>query len=106
MFMGEAVWVDNKRFIFTSVDGTLANDPDDSGYSYRLQLSVMMHDTTMKELIPIKQADATHSYFITGINLEKGTIAIRVTQVKDEEDWADDDKLEQQDIEVEIPAAG
>ncbi|MBO4295968.1 MAG: hypothetical protein J5863_04355 [Desulfovibrio sp.] len=101
---GPAFWVDPHRFAITAVDaakGLRAAGKFDLWWS-----SVVLYDSVEKERIVIKEATATRTYVVNGVDGGKGTLEVFESSVKDPGDWADESKVKDEELSVPIPAAG
>ena len=57
-------------------------------------------------VIVLKQATAKENFIVTGVSEDGEKITISVTSVNSEKDWEDDEKRQESEITVEVPAAG
>lgn len=101
--MGPFAWIDAHRFIFVAVDEGkgLRSGTEDTWWT-----SPSLYDSVEDHLTVIKEAEATKNYVIAASDFEEGTLVIIEYSVKDEKDWADEDKVEEKELTVPIPAAG
>ena len=101
--MGPFAWIDAHRFIFLAVDEGkgLRSGTEDTWWT-----SPSLYDSVEDHLTVIKEAEATKNYVIAASDFEEGTLVIIEYSVKDEKDWADEDKVEEKELTVPIPAAG
>ena len=100
---GNAFWIDPHRFVFTIIDDGkgLRHGSQDRGWC-----SVALYDTAEEELVVLKEAAATQNYVVVGCGPETSMLDVWEHSVKDEKDWADEDKIEYKEHKVPIPAAG
>lgn len=101
---GPPFWVDPHRFAFTSVEpgkGARARDRFDLWWS-----SAKVYDSATGETAAVREASATRNYSVSGYDPEAGALTIWESSVKDEKDWGDDERTEEGEITVPVPAAG
>lgn len=102
-FMGhsDAWFVDNARFAFTMLDGSVERPPQGGLWG----TSAVLYDHTAKDgYVVLKGATATESFTVNDANANK--VVITVTSVKSEGDWKDEDKQQDSEITVDVPPAG
>ena len=100
---GPPFWVDPQRFAFNAVDakkGPRAEGRFDSWWS-----SAALYDSMKNKLIVLRQATATADYAVTGCDREGGALEIMESTVKEVKDWADDDKVGDREIRLNVPKA-
>ncbi|MBL3592324.1 MAG: hypothetical protein JMJ93_02300 [Synergistaceae bacterium] len=102
--LGSAAWIDAFRFVFTRDDAS--KGPRSDGLGQEGWISVVIYDAAMGEEIVIKEATETEDYLLCGVNVDEETLEILGRSVKTEEDWKDEEKIEDVEIVVPIPAAG
>ncbi len=98
---GPPFWVDPQRFAFNAVDakkGPRAEGKFDLWWS-----SVALYDTMKNSLTVLKQASATADYAVTGCDMKAGALEIMESTVKEVKDWADDDKVGDREIRLNVP---
>ncbi len=101
---GPPIWIDPYRFAFTYVDpkkGLRAEGKFDCFWS-----SAAVYDSAVDLLTVLKQADALNNYILNGYFEDSDTFEVWRSTVKDEKDWADDDKIDEKELSVPVPAAG
>ncbi len=103
--LGNNAWLDPVRFVFTRDDA----DKGSRGKGFDQQegwLSVMVYDTVIKKLIPVREATETQDYLLTGVDHDTGKLEILERSVKDTKDWNAPDRIEEKELSIPIPAAG
>lgn len=98
-----AFWVDPHRFVFTAFDKDkgLRRGSQERGWC-----SVALYDTGEEMLTVIREATATRNYIVNGCDHNGEMLDVWEHSVKDEKDWADEDKIEYKGHKVPVPAAG
>ena len=104
---GQLTWVDPVRFVMTRIDDT--REFEEGGYGWRV--SVVMYDLAIAagKTTVLKEATDTQNFWLEGVvegGGVLGVLAVREESVKSEKDWGDEEKTENREIRVEIPAAG
>jgi hypothetical protein len=102
---GNAVWIDHMRFVMTRIDdirggGSFAN------LGYGLRVSVVMHDSAASETVVLKEATDTRNYWLMEIIEDGEVLSVIEESVKSQDDWSDEEKTDEREIRVEVPAAG
>ncbi len=100
---GPPFWIDQQRFVFNAVDaekGPRAEGKFDLWWS-----SVTLCDSMKDKLTVLRQATATADYAVTGCDRKSGALEIMESTVKDEKDWADEDKVDDKELRLPVPKA-
>ena len=97
-------WVDPYRFVFTQEE--TSKGARGKGVQYEGWLSVVLYDLAMEELFVLSEATETQDYILVGVNHEEGLLEVLERSVKKVKDWDDEQKVEDKDMTVPIPAAG
>jgi hypothetical protein len=101
---GNAVWIDHMRFVMTRIDdirgGSFAN------LGYGLRVSVVMYDAAASETVVLKESTDTRNYWLKKVIEDGEALSIIEESVKSQDDLGDEEKTEEREIRVEIPAAG
>jgi hypothetical protein len=98
------VWIDNMRFAFTLIDeskGARHENADIPGW-----LTVAVFDSAVDLLTTVTEATKTESFMVNEYVEETGELVVMKISVKDEKDWADEDRQEIEEIRVPVPPAG
>ena len=97
-------WVGPNRFAFTFIDAS--KKARHEGADFSGWLSVVVYDSAVDLLTTVAEATKTEDFMLDGLDDETGELSITKFFVKDEKDWADEEKRETEDISRPIPAAG
>ena len=97
-------WIEPVRFVMTRIDDIRQGD-NFSQPAYGFRVSVVMYDAAASELTVLKEATDTKNYWFTSV-ADDGVLLVTEESVKSEKDWGDEDKTEEREIKVEVPAAG
>ena len=102
----EIAWLDDgMRIVFTRIDG-IREGGAFPGLSYGLQLSVILYDSAVEETIPLKEASVTKNFSFVSVSEDGEKITVLETSVRSPNDWADEEKIDEREISVPVPAAG
>ena len=101
-----AVWIDPIRFVTTRIDDTRDIPEPSSGRAFGYRVSVVMYDTAASETVVLKESTDTKNYWLNKVIEDGGALSVREESVKSQNDWGDEEKTEEREIRVEIPAAG
>ena len=102
----EIAWLDDgMRIVFTRIDG-IREGGAFPGLSYGLQLSVVLYDSAVEETIPLKEASVTKNFSFVSVSEDGEKITILETSVRSPKDWAGEEKINEREISVPVPAAG
>jgi hypothetical protein len=85
--------------VFTIADQDAAR-PDD----YAFGSSVALYDPAEGAIV-LKQATAKEDFTVKGVSEDGKKILISVASVESEKDWEDQEKRQESEITVEVPAA-
>ena len=97
-------WLDVRRFAFSRFEpGTSRGRPDDYPDEW---MSIAMYDATAGEEVVLKAATQTEEFMMDGFDDETGELVIIKFSVRNEKDWADEEKQEVEEMRVSLPAAG
>jgi hypothetical protein len=101
-----AVWIDPIRFVTTRIDDTRDIPEPSSGRALGYRVSVVMYDTAASETVVLKESTNTKNYWLDEVIEDGGALSIREESVKSRDDWGDEEKTEEREIRIEVPAAG
>jgi hypothetical protein len=101
-----AVWIDSIRFVTTRIDDVRDIPEPASGSAFGYRVSVVMYDTGASETVVLKESTDTKNYWFDEVIEDGGALSVREESVKSQDDWGDEEKTEEREIRVEIPAAG
>ena len=96
-------WIDNNRFAFSTVDSD--KGPRVEGMFDLWWCSVKLYDCKTGKTTVIREATATKNYALNGYNRETGALDITESVVKNAKDWEDEDKIDDKELSVPVPAA-
>ncbi|MBP3729935.1 MAG: hypothetical protein J6I40_00520 [Mailhella sp.] len=102
--LGHAEWIDWHRFVFTINDMTngVRSEADKiSGWH-----SVVVYDSAVDLLEPVKEATEKEDYVFYGFDREQDEISILRRTVQNKSDWGELRKVKQTMISASPPAAG
>jgi hypothetical protein len=97
-------WIDPHRVVFTRIDDI--REGESAGRSYYFKFSAIVYDSAVDLTTVLKEATDAANYIVGGIDEENGKIILFEETVKNPADWGDEEKMEQKEIAVDIPAAG
>ena len=102
-----AVWVDPVRFALTRIDDIREISEAATGpFSYAWRVSVVLHDTVAGKTMILKEATDTKNYWLSEVIEDGSALIVREESVPSDKDWGDEDKTKENEIRVEVPAAG
>jgi hypothetical protein len=101
-----AVWIDPIRFVTTRIDDVREIPESASGSVFGYRVSVVMYDTAASETVVLKESTDTQNFWFDRVIEDGGALSVREEFVKSQDDWGDEEKTEEREIRVEIPAAG
>ncbi len=102
---GFAEWIDFARFAFTLDDAT--KGPRSKALDQQKGwLSVAVYDSLMEELFSVMEATETQDYMLIGANTESDMLEILERSVENARNWNEEEKIQEREISVPIPAAG
>jgi hypothetical protein len=72
---------------------------------YGLRLSVTMYDTAAKEAVILKNATDTQNFSLLSVSGDSGEMKLLIAEqrVSRERDWDNEAKIQNLEIEIEIP---
>ena len=67
--------------------------------------TIKIHDCETGKTTVIREATATKNYALNGYNRETGALDITESFVKNAKDWEDEDKIDDKELSLPVPAA-
>ena len=96
-------WIDNDRFAFSTVDSD--KGPRVEGKFDLWWSSIKLYDCETGKTTVVRKATATKNYALSGCDREAGALDITESSVKNAKDWEDEDKIDDKELSVPVPAA-
>ncbi|MCL1940448.1 MAG: hypothetical protein FWG09_00790, partial [Synergistaceae bacterium] len=99
--LSELEWLDPARFVFTLIDGkhgARSSNADIPGWT-----SVVVYDSASGSIKTLAAATKTEDYMLDAVNISAKELSITKYSVKNEKDWSNEDKIEEQEISLPIP---
>ena len=100
---GGAEWIDPNRFVLTRIDDLRADEEGVILQGAGYKTSVVLYDSPTGAETVLKESSDTGSFALGAV--AEGKIVIGETYVASPKDWADEDKIEEREITVDIPPA-
>ena len=96
-------WIDPNRFAFSTVDSD--KGPRVEGMFDLWWCSIQLYDCETGKTTLIREATATKNYALNGYDRAKGALDITESFVNKAKDWEDEDKINDKELSVPVPAA-
>lgn len=96
---------DGMRFVFTRIDD-IREGVAPSDLPHGLKLSVVLYDSAIEEVIPLKESTHTKNFSFDSVSEDGEHIALTETSVRSPEEWGEEEKIKEREIKVPMPAAG
>jgi hypothetical protein len=99
-----AIWIDHMRYALTVMDESKKGRYE--GADIPGWLSVVVYDSAVDLITTVTEATKKEDFMMSDFDSETGELIITKFSVKDEKDWADEEKREIDEIRVPVPPAG